>query len=129
MTHIGIGLEAVAIADDRLAVGDLLLLQTIVTPCPLQSRPCNVYQISTAAGRTRNCPLRTRPLRRRGRRISKVSKTCAAFEDRRKLQRCRVITRRVDHPASPMAVESRQAIKSPQSTDLAVMRASLRCLC
>ena len=49
-------------------------------------------KISTASGRARNCTLRTRPLRRRGRKTSKMSKTCAAIEDRRKLQSCRAIT-------------------------------------
>ena len=33
VTRIGIGLEAVVNADDRLAVGDLPLLRTIVMPC------------------------------------------------------------------------------------------------
>ena len=47
-------------------------------------------KISTAAGRTRNCTLCTMPLRRRGRRISKLSRKCAAIEDRRKVQRSRV---------------------------------------
>ena len=43
VTRIGIGLEAVVIADDRLAVGVLPLLRTIVTPCrntPPQSKLC-----------------------------------------------------------------------------------------